>query len=79
MLQARRSAVNVQASDNPARQMLSGLVSTIYKVSATMQAADAGASPMWSSLQKLDLAGVQNAIRAGEWGALIPVLLCILV
>jgi hypothetical protein len=57
--------VSVQASDNPARQVLSGLVSTIYKVSASMQPADAGASPLWASLQKLDLAGVQNAIRAG--------------
>ncbi len=31
-----------------------------------MQAADASASPLWASLKRLDLGGVQQAIRAGE-------------
>lgn len=60
-----QSSVVVHASDNPVRQVLTGLVSTIYKVSAMGQSPEPGLSTLWQSLKKLDLQGVNDAIKSG--------------
>jgi len=58
--------LDTTTSANPARQAISGLVSTIYKATASFQTVDATLPPLWQALLKLDLAGVQSAIRAGQ-------------
>ncbi|GLC35235.1 hypothetical protein PLESTB_000587000 [Pleodorina starrii] len=65
---SRRRAVSVRAAftpDNPLRQAISQVAINVYKVSAMMDKSEAGLSPLWSGLKKLDLAAVTAAIRAG--------------
>jgi hypothetical protein len=58
--------MDTTTSANPARQAISGLVSTIYKATASFQTVDATLPPLWQALLKLDLGAVQSAIRAGQ-------------
>lgn len=52
-------------SDNPARQALTGLVSGIYKATASFQEVDSSLPPLWQALKKLDKGAVQAALRNG--------------
>ena len=62
---SRSSTLRVQAasSDNPVRQALSGLASSIYKATASFQEVDASLPPLWQGLKKLDKGAVQAALR----------------
>ncbi|KAF6253459.1 hypothetical protein COO60DRAFT_419456 [Scenedesmus sp. NREL 46B-D3] len=63
---SHRRATTVRASsDNPARQVLSGLVSSIYKATSSFQEVDASLPPLWRGLKKLDQSAVQAALRDG--------------
>ncbi|GIL74417.1 hypothetical protein Vretimale_2058 [Volvox reticuliferus] len=65
---SRHRTVPVNAAftpDNPVRQVLSQVAINVYKVSALMSQPETGQSPLWSSLKKLDLSGVNAALRAG--------------
>ncbi|GLI66316.1 hypothetical protein VaNZ11_010094 [Volvox africanus] len=65
---SRCRSVSVHATftpDNPIRQVLSQVAINVYKVSALMSQQETGLSPLWSSLKKLDLPGVNAALRAG--------------
>eukprot|EP00199_Chlamydomonas_sp_CCMP681_P006107 CAMPEP_0119101124 /NCGR_PEP_ID=MMETSP1180-20130426/257_1 /TAXON_ID=3052 ORGANISM="Chlamydomonas cf sp, Strain CCMP681" /NCGR_SAMPLE_ID=MMETSP1180 /ASSEMBLY_ACC=CAM_ASM_000741 /LENGTH=202 /DNA_ID=CAMNT_0007085183 /DNA_START=21 /DNA_END=632 /DNA_ORIENTATION=+ len=62
-LQVPRSVV-MHAEVNPVRQAIGGLVSGIYQVSASLAAPEPGLSPLWTSLKKLDVAGVKSAIQS---------------
>lgn len=53
------------SSDNPVRQALSGLASSIYKATASFQEVDASLPPLWQGLKKLDKGAVQAALRNG--------------
>lgn len=65
-LQAATVAVRAAASDvNPMRQVLSGVVSGIYKATATFSAAEPGLSPVWSAIKRLDEGGLKDALRNG--------------
>lgn len=63
---SRGSTCRVQASsDNPVRQALSGLASSIYKATASFQEVDSSLPPLWQGLKKLDMNAVQAALRSG--------------
>ena len=52
---------------NPARQLLSGVVSAIYKMQAPKEVDPRLAgSPLWSAIERLDEQGVRAALRAGS-------------
>ncbi|GIL48582.1 hypothetical protein Vafri_5068, partial [Volvox africanus] len=66
---SRCRIVSVHAAftpDNPVRQVLSQVAINVYKVSALISQQETGLSPLWSSLRKLDLSGVNAALRAGS-------------
>jgi hypothetical protein len=56
---AQAPVVSVRAmSDNPIRNVISGVVSGIYKVQGAMSAAETGLSPLWSGIKRMDLGNV---------------------
>uniref|UniRef100_A0A383WEG7 Uncharacterized protein n=1 Tax=Tetradesmus obliquus TaxID=3088 RepID=A0A383WEG7_TETOB len=61
----RRATVVRASSDNPARQVLSGLVSGIYKATSSFQEVDPSLPPLWKGLKKLDMSAAQAALRDG--------------
>jgi hypothetical protein len=51
---------------NPARQLLTGLASAIYKMQAPKEVDPRlASSPLWSALEKLDEQGVRAALKSG--------------
>jgi hypothetical protein len=51
---------------NPARQLLTGLASAIYKMQAPKEVDPRlAASPLWTALEKLDEQGVRAALKSG--------------
>ncbi|EFJ42946.1 hypothetical protein VOLCADRAFT_107046 [Volvox carteri f. nagariensis] len=64
----RCRTVSVHAAftpDNPVRQALSQVAINVYKVSALMSQPEAGLTPLWAAVKRLDLGAVNAALRAG--------------
>lgn len=57
--------VRAESTASPVRQVLSQVAINVYKASALFSAPEAGLSPLWAALKKLDLGGVNAALRAG--------------
>lgn len=65
----RRQGVVVRAASasevSPVRQVLTQVVSGVYKASALFAQPEPGLSPLWAAVKKLDAAGVSAAAAAG--------------
>jgi hypothetical protein len=55
------------SAPNPVRQVIGGIVSTVYKMSAQGKEVDPrlASSPLWQAIEKLDDAAVAAALKAG--------------
>ncbi|GAX73485.1 hypothetical protein CEUSTIGMA_g937.t1 [Chlamydomonas eustigma] len=53
------------SGESPVRTALSSVVSSIFKVAGNMSTPEAGLSPLWQAIKRIDLKGVSAAVSTG--------------